>query len=136
MRDEIQIVNPIVIDISTTERIICHAGTLVSAVRKFISSGEQNGISEITCAIVEAGARTVGNSITMQNASGSTKNIFNCCSSCSELVIAPSAAAIDEYSRKPKMKYRMKKPIWAALRTPWIEPLVPARCAAALLDAK
>src|SRR6185437_121071 len=104
MREEIQMTIPIVIDISTTERMICQAGTLVSAVRKFISNGEQKGIRETTWANVESGALTVGNSITMQNASGSTRNILSCWSSCSELVMAPSAAAMAEYIRKPKMK--------------------------------
>src|SRR5580658_5113331 len=104
MREEIQTTTPIVIDISTTERMICHAGTLVRAVRKFISSGEQKGMSEMTCAMVESGARTVGNNMTIQKASGSTRNMLSCWSSCSELVMAPSAAAIAEYIRKPKMK--------------------------------
>src|SRR6201986_1292666 len=118
MREEIQIVTPMVSAISTMERMICHAGTLVSAVRKFISSGEQNGMSEMTCARVESGARTVGASMTMQKASGSTKNILSCWSSCSELVMAPSAAAMEEYSANPKMKYRTKKPICEALSRP------------------
>src|ERR1700733_12741854 len=104
MREETQTTTPIVIDISTTDRMICHAGTLVSAVRKFISSGEQNGMRETTWASVESGARMVGTSITMQKASGRTRNRLSCCNSCSELVMAPSAAAMAEYIRKPKMK--------------------------------
>ena len=85
-----------VIDMSPIDSQICHAGTCVSEIRKFMSNGLQNGMSETTRASVESGARMMGKSMSMQNARGITRNMLSCWSSCSELVMAPRAAAMLE----------------------------------------
>ena len=59
-------------------------------------SGVQNGISERTVAVVPSGLLMTAPRANMQAASGMTRNMLSCWSSCSELVMAPRAAAIEE----------------------------------------
>ena len=62
-------------------------------IRRSISKGAQNGICDTIRDINEFGSVTIGCSISRLKNSGIIINIFSCCSSCSEFVIAPSAAA-------------------------------------------
>src|SRR5665213_956383 len=99
MREAIQSTMAIVSTSSTIESPMANGVGLPTTMRVYIMSGVQNGKNENDFAIIVSGFVTMLKMTTEQAINGSIRKMFICCSSCSELVIAPNAAATLEYSR-------------------------------------
>src|ERR1035441_5451841 len=103
-------------EVSRMESAISHGAGWPSDTRRYISSGVKGGMRESTRESVLSGVSRTVPRVRKQKIRGMTRNILSCCSSCSELVMAPNAAAMDEEKREPRMKEMKKKMIWGAGR--------------------
>src|SRR5665213_271757 len=99
MREAIHRTMAMVTTSSTIENPIANGVGLPTTMRVYMISGVQNGKNEKAFASMVSGFVTMVKMTTEHAIKGSIRKMFICCNSCSELVMAPSAAATLEYNR-------------------------------------
>src|SRR3954470_2389887 len=81
------------------DRVTCHIGAAPSTTRGYITNGELNGKNDSTTTKGSFGARAAFIMKKNERMSGIITINWNCCASCSEFTVEPSAAHSELYSR-------------------------------------
>src|SRR6059058_2227899 len=108
MRDATHVTPPIAASRIANESASSDAGRLPAAHRTGMATGELNGMSESVTARVELGSFSIANMLMNDSTS---IHATGCCAwraSCSVDDMAPTAANMAEYRKKPPRKYAMK----------------------------